>query len=51
LCDAYVTSYETRKMDETKYQSMRGSARDSLFKIASKRIVEEKLLSFIEAIS
>ena len=51
LCDAYVASYETRKMDETKYQSMRGSARDSLFKIASKRIVEEKLLSFIEAIS
>ena len=51
LCDAFVASYETRKMDETKYQSMRGSARDSLFKIASKQIVEEKLLSFIEALS
>jgi hypothetical protein len=38
-------------MDETKYQSMRINASKSLFKIASKQVVEEKLLRFIEDLS
>ena len=48
LCDAYLVSYETRKLETEKYKLMRKNASDSLYKVCSKKVFREKLLSFID---
>jgi len=51
LCETYRVSYETVKNNYEKYLIMRMRATQEMSKLCSKKIVEAKLLNFIEALS
>ena len=50
LCDAYILSYQIRKMHDEQYEKMRKDARSALFKVCSKLVVEEKLERFLKSL-
>ena len=50
LCDAYILSYQIRKMHDEQYEKMRKEAKSALFKVCSKLVVEEKLERFLKSL-